>query len=366
MIGKDVDELIEKALENGEKKYTRESIEPYYKRFGFEDDPFKVPSVFIAPSQRLTITEISRFIGGSKKGLNCNIAVVGPKWIGKTTLLKKIHCIAENRGYDCKRVNGSEFRKRTELEIDGEMCCETFFERFLDEITEKTDFIIIDETDELKNHISFYLEGIREQTKFFSLIITLFDVITWDLLPFSTREIFYKVFYLCPLTEKENRSVLLSNLDKPRNNQKNPFTEEAINQLVRVCNGSPGLLIDLARKSMRAAHLAQDSTVTEETVTSVIFENIYKEVDVLNDAFEASSKRNIIRLMLDYAEPLTATQVSERMELTRQTICYHLGEMLEQGIVLKMPKVGRNIPYQVALPSRIAFEHWMLKRCLNE
>lgn len=360
----DTNRILKRAIEYGQKKYTRKAMGPYYEGFDYKDDPFDIPRVFIASSQKQTIEEIAKYCGGSRNRLNLNIAVIGPRLIGKTVIMGRIHSIAENSGCNGRIVTGEQLLKRFEFEVDDEIIHKTFFQKFLDEITSKTDYIIIDQTNRLRDQISFFIEEMRRQTEFALLAVALFDVVTWNLLHFSSRKIFDKIFYLCPMTEEESKSLLLTYLDKP--DQKNPFTEEAVNTIVRSCYGSPGLLIYLARKSMQTAHLTQNDSVTQEVVMEVLSENLFKEPQVLYDAFEASSRRKVIQLMLAHEQPLTATQMEGKMKLTRQTICYHLGKMLEEGVVSKMPKKKRDVSYQITLPSRIAFEHLMLKRCQNE
>jgi len=369
MTKEDVNKLIQKALECGKRMYTQEIMRPYYQRFGYGDDPFGFPQIFIAPSQKPVIEEISKFIGSSKNRINYNIAIIGPKWIGKTTLLKKIHQNAKILKYNGKFVIGNNFLEKSEYKISDEVFHESFFEKFLNKTTNKTHYTIIDQNDQLGDRIFYYIKEIRKQTEFDSLIVTLFDVVTWGLLPSSDREIFEKIFYLCPITVEESESLLLNYLEKPHQDQENPFTQAAIDKLARSCYGSPGLLVYIAKKSVQLAHAIQENNITEEIVRRVTSDNHFRGVDVLKNAkksFEKSSQRNIIECMLAHKKPLTSTQIAEKIELTRQTICYHLGELLKQDIVLRMPKKGRKVPYEVTLPSRIAFEHRMLKRCLNE
>lgn len=365
----DVDEMIQEALKYGERAYTQEALGPYYKRFGYEDDPFKIPRIFVAPSQKLVIEKISQYVGGSKNRIDYNIAVIGPKWIGKTILLKKIHQNAKIRGYNGKFLTGNKLLKKFKFEEDGYLFHKTLFEKLLNKITDRTDYIIMSQTDLLEHQIFYYLEEVRKQTEFTSLIVTLFDLVTWNLLPFSGRDIFKRTLFLCPITIEESKSLLLNYLEKPDQGQKSPFTQEAVDTLTRFCWGSPGLLVDLAQKSMQLAHLIREDSITKGTVRQAASDNFFKGVEVLkgaSESFETSSRKDIIELMLAHKKPLTSTQIAEKMELTRQTIGYHLGEMLKQDIALKKPKKGKEAPYQISPPSRIAFEHRMLKRCLNE
>ena len=370
MTEEDVNRLIQEALECGRRTYTEKTMGPYYQTFGYGDDPFRFPQVFIAPSQKPVVEKISKFIGSSKNRINYNIAIIGPKWIGKTTLLEKIHQNAKILKYNGYFVIENYFLEKTGCrKIDNEVFYESFFEKFLDEMTKKTHYIIIDQNDHLGDQVFYYIKEIRKQTEFTSLIVTLFDVISWNLLPISCQEIFEKTFFLCPITIEESKSFLLNYLKAPNQDRKNPFTQAAIDKLAESCYGSPGLLVYIARESMRFAHLIQEDSITEQVVRQVANDNFFRGAKVLSNAkksFEKSSRKNIIKCMLTYKKPLTATQIAEKMTLSRQTICYHLGEMLKEDIVSKIPKRGRETPYQITLPSHIVFEHRMLRRCLNE
>lgn len=366
-----INDIMKKEIRVGKEKITK-LAHPYFEYWDFKKDPFDKDVFFLEKTNLEEFKLLLRLIGGSQNRVPYFILVIGPKWSGKTTLLKKIHETAQNEGIRGRLMTGNELTRTVcEKEIDGERFEYTGFKSFLEK-DEDLDYLIIDQTEEISEDLKYYLECLKNDTKFIkskTMVFVSVNTTRWRIFPKKYQDIFYKKIYFFPLTKEEGKKLVAEYLSVNSGFQ-NIFSQEALDMVSKLSYGYPGLIIDLLKTSMEESCEMGCKKLPLEVIGSIANRKGYKSMPYISDTDakefnEGKNRFKVFEVMISKGIPMNATEISRRIPKgKRSTIADILSRMHKENIVSKLPREDtdeRKQPYIVNDAPRIAFEH----RCMR-
>jgi len=338
-----------------------------YVRWGFSDQPFQKDLVysfdeFYVDFQTQDFSVWLGAINKLSKEVNKKAAfMIGPMYIGKTTLIRKVANVL-NREYiptKCisvpKTINGFILQLRREDLID-------------------TQLIFLDDSDILFNDISMIIDEISQNIEAEYTIVFAISPSTylwlWKNEPAMLDQHILDSYKLRNFDQDTTIDLLQRRIDHfKEGTAPQAFTKDALAKIAYYAMGLPGLALELAESCLDF----EIETITTDYVNGRAKELNYEiakriaegdheywkgsrgeilrelaislspvEQQQLKELRGARKKENIIEL-----EGTSSAELVERISLSSQgTTSYHLKKLIEGGIV-KQTKVGRNQIYTI-------------------
>ena len=371
-----IEDLVRRGIEEGKRTQPKR---PYFEILGYLSDPFEKELFFRAESIDKKIREISNIIGKSTNKEGMNVAIVGPKGVGKTTLLQEIHKTA--RKYSIGRwVYGNKLPETArEQTIDGHVFRDSYLDLFLEEV-EDFDYLMIDQTDDVPDKIIYFINQLRSTREVIQLKPTIFvsmDLVAWEIVSLKKSAMFDEVIFIKPLGLEDSKALLLRYLEGSSRSRV-PFSKEAIELISRMSYGYISLMLLLAKESLLECSKEGYEICSPEIIEKVAYRKAFKAMPPLIEAketFEESTRKKILDIMLSTGRPLSPSEIAFMSNTGRTSVHYHLKwknigkKKMKKRICQpweKKPRRRASQLYEIRLAPRIAFEHRYLEEDYHE
>ncbi len=347
------------------------------------------------------LREIGEILGSAMHGSVANAAIVGTKGIGKSSMLNIIYYATKKQGHWVVELTASQITPRqfliqllynilTEnlftingtiksdyLEYSSKIIdmykklnnygdkvpihyprerIERDLEFLINEVKDRNKLciILIDEADQFAKksclsllqffHSFLYEEGILT---FLAGSPTLMEDLTKISPPIKDR--IPKIINMPPLSTEESYDLIRRRLEDAHiegAEEFEPFTREAIDKIVELCDGIPRKIIMTCSESISIAIKKNLNKIDEKIVSEAIHSlGISIGHQILNHLTPAQSE--IVKAMAKLGGSTTVTQLSEYLKKSPGTIGTHLSDIYEMGYIYKERK-GNNVYYRLS------------------
>lgn len=328
---------------------------------GLSDNPFRELDPRDREFDRLVVDRLKELLKLEtaldffKSGNLKNVVIIGESRIGKTTLIKKaLHQFEELFSatyYPYPRPLKSFVRDFIGEDTGGMETLKDYGNTFLDAIFEgdKKSVVIIDHFEETTD---FEKEELDEYIRLFRRAPVLFICATtpeeWKELVNSKailKNVFSEEVYVEPFNMKHSLELIRERLGSHRvegwegEDDFHPFTKEAAKVLSIYAFFIPGRIVDLGNKLLFEAIAEEKEKIDGDFVKEVIFES-----PTLKPYIETLSGKQVevVENMIEAQEPLSFSQLGERMGISRVAVAGHMQKLINMGFVEHIEQPGKK------------------------
>jgi len=408
----DASTIFDKTLDSSVKE--EELVSKQYKTFSFIRNPFWTDS--IAPDDKVQdlfvnrleeAKELAQFVASILRGEKGNFTMIGPKGVGKTSLLTLI--FDRITRYQEKPRTETGFSRKLKSIADKldlmyfELCAyklieddlSTQVEMRIEEEEERSVLLLIEFCDhegirfleQLNPLKPTFKPGKRHSTlysNFFNTYERLQDVapfigsistFAWDIIKqeyHRTYETFFspekcKTLIIRPLKESHISELLKKRIHFHRTSKARrkykvenpyPFKEEAISLIAESSEGFPSIALELAKKCLDRA-LKTNTKIIDEYIVEAqnfSFPRIRSQVDGLDP-----SQEQVLKTIIGLGNSASATMIERYVNISRPAIIAIMKKLDDLDMIERKPS-GREVMFNLKLGVREALETQLQNR----